>query len=75
MMQAHVPALRQPQLGACSKPSTESPMPMATSAAPRTSIRAGWRVAGMCAIPVRTRAITAIGMLIQKIARHVHWVR
>ena len=75
MMQAHVPGLRQPQLGACSKPSTDRPIPTATSPAPGRSMRACWRVEGMRAIAVRTSAMTAIGMLTQKMARHVHCVR
>ena len=76
MMQAQVPALRQPQLGACSKPSTDRPIPTATStgAAARRCARADG-CDGMCAIAVSTSAMTAIGMLIQKMARHVHCVR
>jgi len=31
MMHNHVAALRHPQLPACSKPTTDSPMPSATS--------------------------------------------
>ena len=60
---------------ACSKPSTLAAMPMLIRAAPRQSIRSLRPRVLIPAITVRTTASTAIGMLIQKIARQVHWVR
>ena len=74
-MQSQVAGLRQPQLDACSNPSTDKAMPTVTSTAPVQSIRSLRRIRGIFAITMSTRARTAIGMLIQKIARQVHWVR
>ena len=47
-MQAQVAGLSQPQLGACWKPSTLSPMPTTISAAPRPVDRLRGAVAGGC---------------------------
>ncbi len=73
--QAQVAMLRQPHWPACCRPSTERVMPLHTSSAPRTSILDGVRSCAGLAISVKAIAISATGMLIQKIARHVHWVR
>lgn len=74
-MHTHVSGLSQPQLRACSNPSTDSAMPTAITRAPRQSIRSRRAEGAMPAVIVSTRATTATGTLIQKIARHVHWVR
>jgi hypothetical protein len=71
-MQIHVRALPQPQFCACWNPSTDSPIPAATRTAPVQSIASGRRTSVTCARASRISAITAIGMLIQKIDRHVH---
>ena len=74
---AQVPGLSQPQLGACSKPSTRQAHAGDRSARRRRqSIRLPLaRRRWMPATSVSTSATTATGMLIQKIARQVHWVR
>ena len=60
-------------LGACSKPSTDKPIPTIVSAAPGQSIGSRLRVAGVhIAKTVSTSAMIATGTLIQKIARQVH---
>ena len=74
-MHSQVAGLLQPQVWACSKPSTDRPMPSATRAAPRKSIRSGRLVVGILAMTASTNATMATGMLIQKIDRQVHWVR
>ena len=69
------PTLSQPQLLACSNPSTDAAMPVEMIAAPRQSIRSRRRSEWIPAISVTITASTAIGTLIQKIARQVHCVR
>ena len=72
MMQPQVFRSAQPQLAACSKPSTLSAIPAATSAAPGQSIFSRRGALWIPAASVSTTARTATGMLIQKIARQVH---
>lgn len=74
-MHAHVQGLSQPQLRACSKPSTDSPIPAATRTAPAQSMGSRRATEWMPAATVSTTAMTAIGRLIQKIDRQVHSVR
>ena len=71
-MQAQVATELQPQWLDCCSPSTTSPIPTDTSAAPRQSIGVCRRVSAGWARHVRKSAITATGTLIRKIARHVH---
>ncbi len=75
MMQPQVLTSAQPQLEACSKPRTLSAIPAATRAAPGQSIFSRRGAEWMPASSVSTTARMATGMLIQKIARQVHWVR
>ena len=65
-----VPVLDQPHVADWENPSTLRAMPVATSAAPRQSIRPGVRVSGIRAASTTITAATATGMLTQKIARH-----
>ena len=50
-------------------------MPRAASAALDSAIGSRRPEVVMCAIRAMTTAMTAIGTLIQKMARQVHWVR
>ena len=75
-MQSQVPGLLQPQIADCWKPKTLSATPAAISdqpavVHPRRPVlgRPAWTTA------ISTRAMIATGMLTQKIARQVHWVR
>ena len=71
-----MPAFAQPQVGRLLE--AEHGQPHAErQPAPRPASRcvSRRRDGGMSAMTVSTRAITATGMLIQKIARQVHWVR
>ena len=75
MMQARARESPQPQLAACSSPKTLSPIPAAINNAPRRSILSFRPCVAMPASRVSTSAVMATGILIQKIARQVHWVR
>src|SRR5947209_1772319 len=64
-----------PQVEDCCRPSTISASAAVTRTAPVRSIGAGRRVSSGRERQGRARATTAGGTLIQKIERHVHWVR
>ena len=68
-------ALPQPHSWVCWIPNTVSPTPMQTRTRPGTSTRAG-RVSVLGrAMAMSTSATMATGMLTQKMARQVHWLR
>ena len=73
LIQIH--GLPQPHRDDCWKPNTLSPTPPTISTRARGTIGAGWRSFGGLDRAIRISAITATGMLIQKIARQVHSIR
>ncbi len=75
MMQSQIHGLDQPQSDAFSNPNTDNAMPAAMRTAPRQSMLSCRGSERIPARTVRTSATMATGRLIQKIDRHVHWVR
>jgi hypothetical protein len=74
-MATQMSGLRQPHRADCWNPNTLSPTPPAIRARPLQSIGAGRLSFGGLEMAISASAISATGMLIQKIARQVHWIR
>jgi len=74
-MLAQMTGLPQPHRADCWNPNTDSPTPATIRTRPRKSIGAGRASLAGLEMAISASAISATGMLIQKIARQVHSIR